>query len=182
LVSGNYGVEFRSVDGYFPPSATPVSAALTNSFTFFYAATTNLDTGMLSVLIQPGDVATAATSTRGTNGGVRAGPTNWLNSGDVVPSPQRGQLHRGVQNPLLVAPTPLPQLIQVGGAEAIYSGIGTYFINSSPVRQRLRSYHSALAHCEISLTRTTARYKRVLVLAAASSSSNGSLTAAHVAL
>src|SRR5439155_155520 len=87
LVSGNYGIEFRPVNGYFqPPTVTvPITTGVTNQFLFFYAAVTNLDTGNLSVVIQPDDVASAAnTNSRGQ--WRRVGEATWRDSRDLVPN------------------------------------------------------------------------------------------------
>src|SRR5207245_391974 len=47
LISANYSVEFRPVNGYRSPGnlTVPVSAGRTNRFTFFYAPISNLETG-----------------------------------------------------------------------------------------------------------------------------------------
>src|SRR5438132_10106578 len=82
LISGNYGIEFRPVDGYREPQTTtvPITAGVTNPFTFFYAIVTNLESGNLSVVLQPTEVAVASDpNMRGQ--WRRQGTTNWLNSG-----------------------------------------------------------------------------------------------------
>ncbi len=135
LVSGNYGIEFRPVNGFFqPPTVTlPISAGVTNQSLFFYAAITNLDTGNLSVVIQPDDIASAVnTNSRGQ--WRRVGEATWRDSRDVVPNLSAGTYtveFKAVSGRI----APPPQLVQVGGGNANYSTIGTYFFGSSPGAQ-----------------------------------------------
>jgi len=134
MVSGNYSVEFRPVNGYFPPSASPItvpiSAGMTNQFTYFYAATAQPDTGTLSVRIEPSEIASSTDSAmRGQ--WRRQGTTDWMNNGEMVPNLRAGS-YAVEFKPVPGHATPLPQLVQVGGADAIYSGVGTYFFASAP--------------------------------------------------
>ena len=131
LVSGNYGIEFRPVSGYREPQAVtvPITAGVTNQFTFFYAAVTNLDAGNLSVVIEPNDVATASDpNLRGQ--WRRQGATNWLNSEDVIPNLNAGNYALEFKT-IPGRVTPPIQLIAVG-ANATYGTVATYAFGVVP--------------------------------------------------
>lgn len=132
LVTGNYGIEFRPVNGYFQPQpvTVPISAGMTNQFTASYATNASPFTGGLTVLIQPGDVATNSDLNQRGQWRRQGGSTNWLNSSDIISNLNAGSYtveFKSVANRL----APPAQLIQVG-PNAIYGGIGTYFFASAP--------------------------------------------------
>jgi hypothetical protein len=132
LVTGNYSIEFRPANGYYPPSASPVTvpiqAGMVNNFSYSYAATSQPDTGTLSVRIEPADIANAQDANlRGQ--WRRQGTAQWMNSGELAPNLAAGS-YAVEFKPLPGLATPLPQLVQVGGSSAIYSGVGTYFFAS----------------------------------------------------
>jgi hypothetical protein len=122
------------VNGYYAPAFSPVTlpinAVVTNQFTFFYAATTNSGAGNLTVTIAPGDVATTADITQRGQWRRQGGPTNWLNSGDLVPNLNAGN-YTVEFKPVPQRLAPQPQIVQVGG-NATYGVVGTYFFRASP--------------------------------------------------
>lgn len=132
LISGNYGIEFRPVHGYFQPQpvTVPISAGTNNAFTFFYTATTNLATGGLSVLLQPDDIATNTTLVlRGQWHRQGDSPTNWFDSGDIVPNLSAGSYTVEFKDvPGRISPA--SQLVQVGGG-ATYGIVATYLLGAS---------------------------------------------------
>ena len=125
LVNGNYFIEFRPSNGYRQPEVVtvPINGAITNAFTFFYAATTNNAMGNLSVMIQPPEVASAIdVANRGQ--WRRQGETAWRDSGEIIANLNAGNYiveFKPVPGRLTVP----PQLIAVG-ADATYAGLGTY--------------------------------------------------------
>jgi len=132
LNAGNYSVQFSPVNGYLQPATVtlPINAGMTNGFTFYYTATTNLATGGLTVVIQSASVATNVNVAARGQWQQLGGPTNWFNSGDVISNLNVGS-YTVVFKPVSGLITPPAQLINVGG-NATYGAIGTYYIGAAP--------------------------------------------------
>ena len=130
LVSGNYAVEFRLVNGYRQPETQtlPINAGQTNPFSFFYTAISATETGNLYVTIQPADVATNSNlALRGQ--WRRQGETSWHDSGEVLQNLNSGS-YSVEYKPVTGRLAPTPQIIVVGG-NADYGAVATYLVGSS---------------------------------------------------
>ena len=108
----------------------PIRTGKTNSFTFFYAATlANFETGNLSVILQPGEVAEALQiSARGQ--WRLAGEANWRDSGGVISNLYSGS-YMVEFKPVSGWVAPPPRAAQVG-ANATYGTVGIYLVGASP--------------------------------------------------